>query len=158
MKIKLKNLLLISALSATGIFAQNAASEVLENSLQAIGERREIARVRSLQAFADCTGPNGNYTTEIYSARNGRLIFKQVRADGGTYLGHANGQVFWTKDEQSGDFTLADTRTAAVWRGHDFQFLAMEITERFHDLTLAGVEIFNEKAAVRLRGKDELSS
>jgi len=143
-------------LSATNIFAQNNASEVIENSLQAIGGKKEISKIRSLQAFADCVGPNGKYTTEIYSAKNSRLIFRQVLPSGNIYAGQTNGQTFWTKDEKSGDFSLADNRAAFVWRLHDFQFLAMEIAERFRNLTFAGEENFGEKTAVKLRGTDEL--
>lgn len=145
-------------LSAASIFAQNNASEVIENSLQAIGGKKEIAKVRSLQAFADCFGPNGKYTTEIYSAKNVRLIFKQVLASGNIYIGQTNGQTFWTKDEKNGDFSSADNRAAFAWRSHDFQFLAMEIAERFRNLTFAGEENFSGKTSIKLRGTDELGN
>ena len=41
------------------IFAQTAPSEIIENSLQAIGGKKEIVKVLNLNAFADCIGPNG---------------------------------------------------------------------------------------------------
>jgi len=147
-------------LSAAGVFAQTSATEIIDNSLQAIGGKKEIAKVRRLQAFAVCTGPNGNYTTEIYSARNGRLIFKQVRAaaGGSSYVGQTNGQMFWTHDETRNDFTLADGRAAFAWRSHDFQFLAMEIAERFRDFALAGEETFGGKAALKLNATDEIGN
>lgn len=150
--------LLIILLSAANIFAQPAAPEIVENSLQAIGGRKQIARVRSLQAFADCAGPNGNYTTAIYSAKNGRLIFKQVRANGGVYTGQTNGLTFWTKDEKSGDLSLADARAAFAWRAHDFQFLALEIDKRFRDLTFAGEESFGGRTALKLNATDEIGN
>jgi hypothetical protein len=158
MKIKIKNLFLITLLSAASVFAQDGASGIIENSLRAIGGRNQIAKVKNIQAFADCAGPNGNYTTEIYSARNGRLIFKQTRASGGTYLGQTNGQVFWTKDEKSGDFALADNRAAFAWRSHDFQFLAMEIGERFRNYVFAGEESFGGKTALKLSATDEIGN
>lgn len=138
------------------LFAQSNPSEIIENSLQAIGGKKEIAKIHSIQAIADCVGPNGNYTTEIYSAKKSRLIFKQIRANGDVYLGQTNGQIFWTKDEKSGDFSLADTKEAFVWRSHDFQFLALEIAERFKNLTFAGEGNSNGKSAIHLRGTDEL--
>lgn len=156
MKIEVKKLFLIICFSAINLFAQSNPSEFIENSLQAIGGKKEIAKIRSIQAVADCVGPNGNYTTEIYSAKNSRLIFKQTKANGDIYLGQINGQKYWTKDEKSGDFSLADNREAFVWRSHDFQFLAMEIATRFRDLTLAGEENFNGKVAIKLLGTDEL--
>jgi hypothetical protein len=155
---KLKNLLLLLALSAANIFAQETPSEIIESSLRAVGGKREIAKVTSLKAFADCRGPNGPYTTEIQSARGGRLIFRQVRAGGGSYLGQVNGEIFWTKDEKSGDFSIADKRAALAWRSHDFASLVMEIGARFSDLTLTGKEAFNGRQAWKLSGKDELGN
>ena len=149
---------LLLPLLAVSVFAQSSASEIIENSLQAIGGRKEIAKIQSLQAVADCTGPNGNYTTEIYSARNGRLIFKQVSANGNIYLGQTNGPTFWTKDEKSGEFSLADNRSAAAWRGHDFQFLAMEVATRFRDFIYAGEENFTSRSALKLNATDELGN
>jgi len=152
------SLVCLILLSAASVFAQNNASEVIENSLQAIGGKKELAKVRSLQAFADCIGPNGKYTTEIYSAQNSLLIFKQVLASGNIYIGQINGQTLWTKDEKSGDFSLADTRAAFAWRSHDFQFLAMEIGERFRDFAFAGEENFDRKTALKLNAIDELGN
>lgn len=142
----------------TSVCAQTDAAGIIENSLAAIGGRKELARVRNLQAFADCAGPNGNYTTEIYSAKDSRLIFKQVLADGSIYLGRTTGSTFWTKDEKSGDFSLADRRAAFAWRSHDFQFLAMEIATRFRDFKAAGEETFAGKAALKLDATDELGN
>jgi len=158
MKGKLKNLLLLTALSAANICAQATASEILENSRRAIGGKGEIAKVITLKAFADCTGPNGNYTTEIQSAQSGPLIFRQVRAGGSSYLGQVNGEIFWTQDEKSGEFTLADRRAALAWRSHDFAFLVMEIGEKFSELTPAGEEEFNGRRAWKLNGRDALGN
>jgi hypothetical protein len=141
---------------AAGVCAQTDAAGIVENSRAALGGQKEIARVRNLQAIADCAGPNGNYTTEIYAAKNSRLIFKQVLANGSIYRGQTNGPIFWTKDEKSGDLSLADARAAFVWRSHDFQFLAMEIAERFRDFKPAGEENFAGRAALKLNATDEL--
>jgi hypothetical protein len=145
-------------LSAASVFGQNESSAVLESSLQSIGGRKEIAKVRSLRALADCAGPNGNYTTEIYSATGGRLIFKQVRANGDTYFGQTNGPIFWTKDEKNNDFALADEKAALAWRTHEFQTLAMEIDRRFRDFVLAGEENFDGKTALKLKMTDEIGN
>lgn len=150
--------ILIILLSAANIFAQTSASEIIENSRQEIGSTKEIAKVRNLRAFADCTGPNGNYATEIYSATGGRLIFSQTNAKGAVYTGQTNGRTFWTKDEKNKDFSLSDDRTASIWRGHDFQFLAMEIGERFKNFTFAGEENFVEKSALKLNATDEIGN
>lgn len=158
MKNKAKNLLLIVFLSATAVFAQENPSFIIGNSLQAIGGKKEIAKVRSIYAFALCAGPNGNYTTEIHSAKNARLLFKQARQNGSNYLGQTNGLIFWTKDGETGDFTLADQRAAFAWRSHDFGRLAMEIGERFHNFVPGGEESFAGKTALKLRAIDELGN
>ena len=144
-------------LLAGNIFAQTNPSEIIENSLQSIGGKKEIAKVRNLWGFADCEGPNGKYTTEISSAKSGKLIFKQIR-DSNVYIGQANAQIFWTKDEKNNDFSLADNRTAFIWRSHDFQFLAMEIDARFKDFSFAGEESFGGKTSLKLNATDELGN
>jgi hypothetical protein len=143
------------ALSAASVFAQSNPAEIVENSLQAIGGPKEIAKLQSLQAIADCTGPNGNYTTEIYSAQGRRLIFKQLRANGNNYWGQTNGNTFWTIDEKTGDFSLADQQTVAVWRGHDFQRMATSPLEYFQNPQFVGTEVFAGKEAFKLRTTDE---
>jgi hypothetical protein len=149
--------ILVVLFSAANIFAQTNPSAIIENSLRAIGGSKDIEKVRNLWAFADCRGPNGSYTTEIYSARNGKLIFKQVRG-ANTFIGQSNAQMFWTKDEKTDDFSLADNRAAMVWRSHDFQFLALEIGARFKDFAFAGEEKFVGKLALKLKATDELGN
>lgn len=144
--------------SAASVFAQENSSIIIEKSYQAIGDKKEIAKIRSIRAFADCTGPNGTCTTEIYSAKNTDLIFKQVRRNGNTYLGQTNGQIFWTTDDKNGDFSIADKKAAFAWRSHDFQSVAMQIAERFRDFVFEGAENFDGKTAVKLRMTDELGS
>lgn len=147
-------LILITSICAANLSAQEA-DVVIENSLRAIGSEKDISNIRSIRAIADCTGPNGNYTTEIFSAGNGRLIFRQVRA-GSVYTGQTNGQVFWTKDEKTRDHTVADKKAASAWRSHDFQALAMGVSERFKDLAFESEEDFGGKTALKYRATDEL--
>ena len=131
---------------------------VIERSFQAIGGRSELGRIRNLRAFADCTGPNGKYTTEIHSAKNSRLIFKQVRQTGKSFVGQTNQNVFWTKDETSNEFSLADKQAAFIWRSHEFQWLAIALMERFREPSFAGRENFAGKNALKLSMKDELGN
>lgn len=157
MKSKAAYLLLINLLLARNIFAQTNPSEIIENSLQAIGGKKEINKVINLSSFADCIGPNGNYTTQIYSAKNGKLIFKQVRGTN-TFIGQTNGHIFWTKDEKNDDFSLADNHAAFAWRSHDFQFLAMEIGERFKNFAFDGEENLSGKIILKLNATDEIGN
>lgn len=147
-------LILITSICAANLSAQQADA-VAEKSLKAIGSAKDISNIRSVRAVADCTGPNGDYTTEIYSAGNGRLIFRQVRA-GNVYKGTTNGPVFWTTDEKTVDHSLADKRAAFAWRSHDYQRLAIEVSEWFRDISFESEENFAGKTAFKLRAKDEL--
>ena len=158
MKIRIEIFFIAFCLSAANIFAQARASEIIENSLQAIGGRKEIAKIQNIRAIADCTGPNGKYTTGIYSADNSRLIFRQVKQNGDVYQGQTNGQFFWKKNEKTGEFSLAGRREVFVWRSHNFQKIALSLDEFFRELSFAGEENFKGKTAVKLRGKDELGN
>jgi hypothetical protein len=141
------------------IFVLNLSAQdpklVIENSIRAMGSAKHLSNIRSIRAIANCTGPRGPYTTEIFSAGNRRLIFRQVRA-GSVYKGQTNGQVFWTTDEKTGEFSLADAKAAFAWRSHDFQWMAAEVGERFYDFSFEGEENFAGKPALKLGAKDEL--
>ena len=150
-------LLLVALCSATSARAQaENPSAVIERFVQAIGGKQAVVEIRNIRAFANCTGPKSNYTTEIHSARDSRLIFRQVRQGGASFLGQTNGRIFWTKDEASGDSALADKREAFAWRSHEFQWLAIALLERFVEPSFAGLENFAGKNALKLGMKDEL--
>lgn len=157
-KFRLFKLFFLFLIFGMNLTAQENPSVVVENSVQAIGGKKELAKIQSIKASADCEGPNGKYRTEIFSANNSRLIFKQIRQNSGTFTGQTNGQIFWTTDAKTGDFRFADKRAAFVWRSHDFQRLAVSIDEFFRELTFAGEESFDGKPAIKLRGNDELGN
>ena len=151
-------LLLVAVCTATTLAHAQGENPltVIERSVQAIGGKQEIAGVRNIRAFADCMGPKGKYTTEIHSAKGSRLIFRQVRQGGAAFVGQTNGNIFWTKDETSGDPALADKAAAFAWRSHEFQWLAIALLERFSEPSFAGHENFAGKNALKLSMKDEL--
>lgn len=153
----LSGLLLVALCVASSAHAQDVNPlAVIERFVQAIGGQQQIAGVRNIRAFADCTGPKGKYTTEIHSAGGSRLIFKQVRQGGATFTGQTSGNIFWTTDEASGDPVLADKSAAFAWRSHEFQWLALTLLERFGEPSFAGYEDFAGKNSLKLSVKDEL--
>lgn len=137
--------------------SQISPETVIEHSLDAIGTRRDRERVMSIYAIADCTGPNGRYTTEIDSANGSRLVFRQFRPNGNNYVGTQNGLTSWTS-RADGDFDLADQKETFVWRAHDYQRMALEIGTRFQDFKYGGESEFGGVRAVRLDSKDELGN
>jgi hypothetical protein len=150
--------LLLAVLCSTAAVANAQGADplaIIERSFQAIGGREELAQVRNIQAVADCTGPGGNYSTEIYSATDSRLVFKQVKRGGATFIGHTNGENFWTTDKM-GDVSLAGKNEAFAWRSHEFQWLAFGLLERFRAPSFAGDEDFAGRRATKLKLTDEL--
>ncbi len=154
---KISVALILFIVSAAVTAAQEPASAIIGRSLDAIGAKSTRERVKSIYAVADCSGPNGNYTTEIDSATGARLVFRQFRPNGKSYIGIQNGLVYWTRTD-AGDFDLADVKAGFVWRSHDYQRIALEIGQRFRDYVVAGEEEFAGKRAWKLDAKDELGN
>jgi hypothetical protein len=129
---------------------------LLEALTAALGGRAAIERVRSIAATADCMGPRGPYMTEICSARGGRLWFRQSWPDRAPFLAVVNGDHAWMRDEASGEVAPLDRVTVAMVRSHEFQLLPLELERRFHDLRLAGQEVFTGIPSHILQMQDEL--
>jgi Domain of unknown function (DUF4440) len=140
----------------TASAASQSFDAIFSASLKAMGGEKELKRIQSITALADCVGPRGKYTTEIYSARGNRLLFKQVSTDGDIFLGYVNGEHTWTKDEKNGQVSSLDKTYAAMFRGHEFQLLAIILRERFKNPVGEGEEDFAGKRCHQIRMLDEL--
>ncbi len=152
-RMKLYPFLILTFFTAT-IAAQESASVVLDKYFQTIGGQSRIERLQSIYSFADCTGPNGRYQTELFSAKGSKTIFRQIRENKQDYTGIVNGDVYWTKNPQA---TISNAKSAFVWRSHELQWMATHLTERFNEITFAGNETFAGKQAVKLSAFDELN-
>lgn len=141
---------------STATLAQSAA-QIVEDSVLALGSKKDVAKVRNIHALADCLGPNGPYTTEIFSAKNSRLLFKQVRA-GNVYKGITTGNMSWSVNEKTGDPKLAAAGEVFAWRSHDYQAMALNPTAYFKDPAYEGEEAFAGKQAMKLKAVDELGN
>lgn len=138
----------------SALSAQENASFVLDRYFQTIDSHSSISQLKSIYSFANCTGPNGKYQTEIYSKNGSKTIFRQIRENKPDYIGITNGDIYWTKD------TLVKSSnkiSAFVWRSHELQWIATHLTDRFSNIIFSGYEIFAGKEAVKLSGKDELN-
>lgn len=129
---------------------------VVELSIAAMGGRKALNSIRSITALADCVGPNGPYKTEVYSARGGRLKFRQIRPGEKAFLSYINGNQYWTKDETSGLVSAADNRLAVMIRSHEFQMIAITPLERYGNAVFDGYEDFDGVRCLKLRVTDEL--
>lgn len=132
--------------------------QIFAASLQNMGGEQELEKIQSIKAWANCVGPRGKYTTEIYSTRGDRLLFKQISADGNVFLGYVNGEHTWKKDENSGHVSSLDKTYAAMFRGHEFQLLAITLPERFKNPVLENDDDFVGKRCHKIRMIDELGN
>ena len=55
-----------------------SSSAILKASLKTIGKTKTIHQIENLTSLAQCKGPNGAYTTEVHTHRNGYGYFKQI--------------------------------------------------------------------------------
>ena len=82
-------------------------------------------QIDTINSFANCYGPNGTYTTEVFSEKNGSLLFSQVfeyRDSPFTAKLHSDNKGY-TIDKSGG---ISDTLSAisiAMIRSHDFHRL-----------------------------------
>lgn len=140
-------------LLTTALPAQDSASLQLEKYFKAIGGKYNIDRVKNIYSLADCSGPNGLYQTEMFSALERKTIFRQMRENKPDYTGIVNGDTYWT----NGPEPVIETRnTAFAWRSHELQWIAIHLTERFRDIKFGGREEFIGKQALKFSATDEL--
>jgi ketosteroid isomerase-like protein len=134
--------------------AQENVSAVLDKYTKKIGGLSNILRVQNIYSLANCTGPNGEYQTEIHSASESKTIFRQIRKNKRDYVGIVNGDTYWTSGKE---IEISNKYLAFAWRSHELQWIATHLTERFQDLKYNGYEYFAGKQAVKLSGIDELN-
>lgn len=138
--------------------ASQSFDEVFSASIKAMGGAKELMKIQSITALAKCTGPRGNYTTEVHSMRGDRLMFKQVSANGEVFLGYVNGELAWTKDQTTAHVSAIDKNYASMLRGHEFQMMAIVLPERYKNPIIEGEEYFAGKQCIKIRTIDQLES
>lgn len=129
------------------------ADSIINKSLEAVGNKANRDKVRNIIALANCTSPNGKYTTEIHTCSEGYSFFKQVYS--------FNPEVFEsviydkTQGFQIGDSTKALSKEAVfAIRSHEFYNLIIDVQQRFHEFT-SPEEIPNGQL-YKIDGRDEL--
>ncbi len=138
------------------LFPQMKSFEaIFAESVQAMGGEKELRKIQSLTALANCNGPRGKYATEIYSQLGGRLSFKQTWPTGRVFHGFVNGVYAWMRD-QAGQVSQLDKASATAIRSHEFQMLAMTLPERYQNPVVEGEEDFAGSRCVKIRAVDEL--
>ena len=130
--------------------------EILTSAANAAGLPRDIQKIRSIEAIADCIGPNGKYTTSIGSFRDNKTRFEQTytyRKPSSIFI---NGDLVWEKNLDTGEALLSTPFQRMVSRLHEYQKMAFDLRSFFRELKLAGDEEFNGRQSVKLAAKNEL--
>jgi hypothetical protein len=116
--------------------------------------------VQTIITKADCTSPNGAYTTEIHSSSDGYLFFRQIAdKDKSEYKAVVlnKEEAFDLKD----GFTLGDKipkEAIVMLQGHDFQRMALTPEFFFGTLKYEGKETFQSEKCKKYKGTDALGN
>lgn len=132
------------------------AAEIIEASLNAVGNKADRQKISNLISLADCISPDGKYTTEIHTATDGYSFFKQVYS----YKPELFEAVI---ENKINGFVISDSvkplSKEAVYtiRGHEFHNIVLEADKRFHDFEKSGKIETDTAKLYELKAKDELN-
>ena len=96
-----------------------------------MGGLEAIERVVGLHVEADCTGPRGEFFTEVVSVRPDSVHFRQTV--GGKLRTEivVNGLEAWTIDPETGEKKDAPDGVRGFARSHEFHLLFLELDRRY---------------------------
>ena len=133
-----------------------SSSAILKASLKAIGKAKTIHQIENITSLAQCKGPNGTYTTEVHTHRNGYGYFKQVYSyrdvpfeiiTKGTTSGFIPG-----KPQEA-----ISPNTVYAIRSHHFHNVILEVQQRFHDFEPTQLVAISGHDFFQIKAKDELN-
>ena len=116
-----------------------------DSLLAVLGRAREslggaaVLAIPMIRFSAECTGPNGPYTTEVVSARDGRFSFMQARPGRADFGIARSLESHWAKGAD-GTFreTPRDDRMMHVAAGHEWPLVAIAPESRYRAPRLLG--------------------
>jgi hypothetical protein len=130
--------------------------EIYSASVKAMGGEKALQRIYSIKAIANCVSPRSKYKTEIYSAREDRLLFKQSHTDGKVFAGFVNGAYVWATDAKTGQASPLSKTSASMMRGHEFQMIPVILPERYKNPVVEPDTDFAGARCHKIRMTDEL--
>jgi hypothetical protein len=139
------------------VFPQGKSfEEIYSASITAMGGENALKNIYSIKAIANCSGPRSKYKTEIHSARQDRLLFKQSYANGNIFAGFVHGTHVWTTDAKTGQASPLSKVNASMMRGHEFQMIPVIMSERYKNPVIESDTDFAEMRCHDVRMTDEL--
>jgi hypothetical protein len=130
--------------------------EIYSASIKAMGGEKALKSIYSIKVIANCSSPRSKYKTEIHSAREDRLLFKQSHEDGKIFTGIVNGTHAWAIDAKTGEVSRLDKESAYTMRGHEFQLIPIVLQERYKNPVVEAEEEFAGARCHKVRMTDEL--
>ncbi|MGE5277232.1 MAG: hypothetical protein ACM3SU_09570 [Acidobacteriota bacterium] len=141
---------LAGLLASGALLARQDAARLLSEAAAAQASPAALARIQSLDAVADCTGPsayNRAFWTEVVSLRPDKTLFRQTVGKETSELFVA-GKAGWSRNPATGAIEPLPPGMMDVVRDHEFHFLFLEIDRRFHDPRLSGRDMVGGRACL----------
>ena len=125
-------LLSLHASAAEGAAATGPpdAHALYQQSLAAMGGAAALDTIQSIRARAHCLSPTGTYVTEVRSTRDGSVWFQQSYPDGDLFTAIVRDDEAWAWEGDDPPDPM-EPRMVSVVRGHEFQMMAITLTDRF---------------------------
>ena len=129
-------------------------SEIFANLRIAMGGDT-VDGVQSITAVADSNGPNGPYTTNLQSTRDGKLFFEQLRDGQRPFQAWISGKE-GLGTGQSGDKVALGSHHVAMIKSHDFQMIPINFQQRYDGVEIQETCEFNGANCHKVQFTDEM--
>ncbi|MEZ5345785.1 MAG: nuclear transport factor 2 family protein [Pyrinomonadaceae bacterium] len=137
--------------------AQAELQKVFAAAKAAVGAEQDIRQIRSIEAFAECTGPKGRYTTLIRSFGSNKTYFTQSfeykDEDSEVFI---NDSLAWRRSAGSPGFAIVSPFERLVVNLHEFQRMAFDFENMFTGFQFAGEEDFENRRSLKVKAKNAL--
>lgn len=107
------------------------AHRILTRAREALGGLDAVARVATLSFTSECSGPNGEFRTEVASARDGRAKFVQRFADDSGFAAGRDLEGQWVESGGGPADRTPNAVIETVVSGHEMHLLALAPESRF---------------------------
>ena len=116
--------------------------------------------IKSINSLANCTGPNGKYTTEISTAADGYLFFKQTydykpESFQAAIFDDSTGFALNENESKKDELSL---QVISMIRGHDFHMMAFHPENYFSEIKFIKRDSLEGKIMNTYKAKDQLGN
>jgi hypothetical protein len=126
--------------------------EIISRTVAKLGGDDTVKNLKSLAVVADCTGPNGDFVTQVSSLRPDKVLFRQGSARAVTEL-MVIGEEGWSRNQATREWQSVSEDVVYLARGHEFHLWLLELDKRYHDHQLVGEEMVGDRPCVKMTMK-----